>query len=68
MKVQEIIEVKILSLDVEIIHEGVKRISDMRKESRDEIVEWIKSEIKLGEEYGFIPYGNFEYSIEFRLV
>lgn len=66
-KIIEKFELDIKSFKVKIIHDGKKALSDQDKGIKT-LIELVGKQLKCGKNKGFIPYDNFECSIEWERI
>ena len=65
--INETFKITIDSQQVEVEHKGLKPFSE-QENGVDDLKECIEGEINNGNEEGFIPYNNFECSVNWKLL
>tara|TARA_R110000796_G_scaffold94199_1_gene198951 strand:+ start:80 stop:301 length:222 start_codon:yes stop_codon:yes gene_type:complete len=66
--VKETIILEVNGVEVNILHKGVEAHTNWPKDSKVGLFQWVEGLINEGETKGWLPFANFEASVEFDLV
>tara|TARA_R110002153_G_scaffold255244_2_gene413874 strand:- start:1782 stop:2003 length:222 start_codon:yes stop_codon:yes gene_type:complete len=66
--IKETIELEVNGVEVNILHKGVEAHTNWSQDSKVGLQEWVEELINKGETSGWLPFANFEASVEFDLV
>ena len=69
MRVQEEIKLEIKKgFEVIVNHDGINPYEEWKKESKDALKDWVVETIDKGDKKGWLPFANFEATVEFDLT
>ncbi len=66
-RVKENIKIKYKGKTIEVFHDGIKPFKDWTEESKKLLDEWVKESIEKGKEKNWLPFANFESSVQFNI-
>lgn len=66
-QIKETLNLTIGGKSIEVNHEGIKKLED-QKDGLQAVDRVIEREIKEGKTSGFIPYNNFECSVDWKVT
>ena len=53
---------------IEVIHDGLKYFDDQKEGTYQELINYLRSEIEMGNTKGWTPYANFESSFRWKII
>ena len=65
-RVKETIQIKTGDNTIDVHHDGIKKHKEWTKESQQQLKEWVQETLEKGETEGWMPFANFEASVEFK--
>lgn len=67
MRIDEIIKLEVGGATVEVKHEGIKAFKDWTWQSKKDLLDIVTEEIEKGKTEFWMPFANFEASVQFNL-
>jgi len=55
-------------IEVIVYHDGIKPYDDWKQESKDDLKDWVKTNLSNGVYKDFLPFANFEASVSYNLT
>ena len=64
--IKETLHLNVLGHEIEVSHEGNKRIAEQSDKAYDNMLEWIRQGLHQNKNSDWTPYGNFECEMSWK--
>lgn len=65
-RIIETLIIKVDGAEYEVVNDGVKKFEDQNPEAMSDLESFITEQVRAGKTSGWLPYANFEASIEWK--